>query len=233
MSDLNVSRKIFVSYKYSDSGVAPLNIAMQQGEVTQARHYVTVLENLLDVEDHIYKGEKDDEPLDQFKEETIESKLRNKIFDSTVTIVLISKNMKDIYLEEKDQWIPWEISYSLKEMTKDNRTSGTNAILAVVIPDENSDYSYMVNHYSCVTIWNTAGLFKILHMNMFNRNECNLIQCKVCGGTHHSGNDHSYVFPVKWDDFIKDINSYINHVVELKANIQDFNISKIINNENQ
>ncbi len=227
MSNQNTSRKIFVSYKHSDSSVAPLDRATQQYEMTQARHYVAELEELLKDENHIYKGERDNEPLDQFKDETIESKLKQKIFDSSLTIVLISKNMKNLYENESDQWIPWEISYSLKEMTKNGVTSKTNAMLAVVLPDENNSYTYMVNHLPCVIRWNTADLFSILNRNMFNRNNKNTKRCEQCGGYHHIGDDHSYVHPVKWYDFIRDMNSYIDYAYNLNDNIQDYDLRKL------
>lgn len=221
-------RKIFVSYKYSDNQVAPLDIAVNQQEATQGRHYVTVLEEKLKDKEHVFKGERDDEPLDGFKNETIESKLRAKIFDSTVTIVLVSKGMKDFLRSENDQWIPWEISYSLKEMTKGDKTSGTNAMLAVAIPDETGSYSYIVNHYPCVTQWNTAWLFKIINQNMFNRNQKNLIRCEACNSHHHTGNDHSYIHPVRWHDFISDINGYIDLAIQLNNNIDHFDLQKVI-----
>ena len=42
-----MGKRIFVSYKYADSGVAPLLLAAVLGETTQARHYVTLLESKL------------------------------------------------------------------------------------------------------------------------------------------------------------------------------------------
>ncbi len=217
-----MGRKIFVSYKYADSSVPDLNL----GEQTTVRHYVDIIQGLLSEEDHINKGENDGEDLSSFKESTIESKLRDKIFDSTITIVLISKNMKDPSKNESDQWIPWEVSYSLKEITRGDKTSGTNAMLAVVLPDEKNDYSYFVNHFACTTSWNTDILFKILGNNMFNRNNKNLISCQTCGGTHHIDDDHSYIHPVKWCDFIKDINKYIDIALKMNNNLNEYKIQK-------
>ena len=220
-----MARKIFISYKYGDLGVQHIP-RVGEYDPTTARHYVDVLQAKLDAADHINKGEDDGEDMGGFKDETIESNLRDKIFDSSITIVLVSKNMKDPYLAEEDQWIPWEIAYSMKEMTRDGRTSGTNGMLAVVLPDENGDYSYIVNHYSCVTSWNTASLFKILGSNMFNRNQKNLIRCTTCNGVHHTGQDHSYIHPVKWNDFIANINGHLDHVASHQTNLDHFDIVK-------
>ncbi len=221
-----MARKVFVSYKYGDSSVQHIHRA-GENDPTTVRHYVNWLHDHLDANDHIIKGEDDGEDMSGFKDETIASNLRNKIYDSSVTVVLISKNMKEIYKPEADQWIPWEVAYSLREKTRDDRTSGANGILAVVIPDETGSYSYIVNHYSCVTRWSTDSLFKILGNNMFNRNEKNLIRCTTCNNHHHTGDDHSYIYPVKWSDFMLNINVYLDHVIGINNNIDNYELVKV------
>lgn len=222
-----MSRKIFISYKYADSQVQRIP-RFSEYNPTTARHYVDVLQAHLDATDHINKGEDDGEDMSDFKDETIASNLRNKIWDSSITIVLISKGMIDPYLSEDDQWMPWEIAYSLKEITRDGRTSGTNAMLAVALPDENGSYAYVVNHYSCVTLWNIDSLFGILSSNMFNRNQKNLTQCATCRDHHHTGQDHSYIHPVKWSDFILNPNGYFDHVTTHQTNLDHFDIAKAV-----
>lgn len=220
-----MSRKIFVSYKYADRGVHPL---LSSGIFTTARHYVDEIISHLDYNDHIYKGENDNESLQDFKDETIETKLKSKIHDSTITIVLISKNMVDPYVAESEQWIPWEISYSLKEITRNGRTSFTNAILAVVIPDEIGSYSYAVNHHRCVIVWNTGNFFEIIASNMFNRNQKNQTPCSSCNNSHHRGSDHSYIHPVRWVDFISNVNGYIETATQIQSKAHEYSLRKTI-----
>jgi hypothetical protein len=225
--------KMFISYKYSDSDVPQFQPGAFNA-LTTVRNYVDVLQTHLDANDHVNKGEKDDESLASFKNEIIESKLRAKIFDSTVTIVVISKNMKDVRLREDDQWIPWEIAYSLKEMTKNERTSGTNAVIAVVLPDRNGSYDYFIQENTCANCHSrtlrTDTLFEVLKKNMFNRKVPKRINCSnhPSWDAPHIGDDHSYIYPVKWGDFIGDVNGHIGVAVRLSENLDDFELVKIV-----
>jgi hypothetical protein len=227
-----MGKKIFVSYKYADRLVRQFN-GSSIWNPTTVRNYVDILQNKIDKSDHIYKGEDDGEDLSSLADSTIGSKLGDKIFDSSVTIVFISKGMKD-NVPEDDQWIPWEISYSLKEQSRESGNSKTNAVLAVVLPDESGSYDYFIRenicpYCNCRTL-QTPILFQILKKNMFNIKQPKFSDC-----SHHEGNQpyighSSYIHSVKWDDFINDINNYIDIADKIRQNRNYYNICKSVNN---
>ena len=80
------------------------------------------------------------------------------MYDSSLTIILISPNMKEPNTWEKSQWIPWEISYSIRKTTRGYYTSQRNAVLAVVLPDKHGNYNY----------YKSMRLFSILQANIVN-----------------------------------------------------------------
>lgn len=224
--------KIFISYKYGDKSVrqndacnwTQWHVGVDGGNYLTARDYVDYLMQRV-LTDHTNKAEKDDEDLSHLTEEVIQQKLYDRIYDSTVTIILISKSMKDAG-SEKLQWIPREVAYSLREKTRDDRTSYTNGVLAIILPDEASSYDHGIKHYSCMTEVQTQNFFNIISSNMFNRNEHRRNLCATCGNYHHYGSDHSYIYPVKWDDFIVNHNFYIDHVLDLKDRLDEFDLTK-------
>lgn len=221
-----MARKIFISYKYSDTNVLALDNVLQ----TKVRDYVTELQTILSI-GHINKGENDGESLKGFKDDTIASKLRDKIYDSTLTIVLISKGMHNPFELEENQWIPWEISYSLKETQRKDKISRTNAVLGVVLPDVLGNYDYFIQENSC-TKCNcrtlvTTFLFKILRNNMFNLKNPVYSNCD----NHYFMNKpligySSYIHSVKWSEFINDYNSCIEIAYSINENITNYIISK-------
>jgi len=220
-----MGKKIFISYKYGDSLVMKLP-NVPSDEETTARHYVDEIQEMIEKGgDHINKGEDDGEDMSTLADSTIGSKLGDKIFDSTVTIVLISKGMKTNE-PEHEQWIPWEVSYSLREQSRNGQNSKMNAVLALVLPDEDGSYEYFITYdQKCGSnTFYTPFLFNILKDNMFNVKNPETCHCN--GKIIYSGYS-SYIHSVKWEDFVKDgMNKYIDIAVSIYNKRNDYEIRK-------
>lgn len=223
-----MGRKVFVSYKYADEKVAKLQDSYYEevnGRLqwnyrrTRVRDFVDKLQEKIG-RDNINMGEKDGESLDDFSNEQIETLLKQRIRQCSVTIVMISKGMKEVGKSERDQWIPWELSYSLRTVPTRGNTKQMNAVLGVVLPDENATYDwYYTENPSCNSVTHYKGqLFKILRDNMFNILEKEI---RNCNGSEINENDEpSLIKTVKWADFMNGNNYeyYISKAVEIKDN---------------
>jgi len=229
--EADMGKKIFVSYKYGDTSAKSLKEQLEEFyNPTKVRDYVDVIQEKIGAE-HVNKGEKDGEDLSSFKESTIASKLRDKIFDSSVTIILISPNMVDRTLPESDQWIPWEISYSLREQTRADRTSRTNGILSIVLPDRYGSYNYYLEPSNCpccnAIIFQTQKVFNIIGGNMFNHKKKHeqIIACSNHSTTIYPANC-SYILTTDWETFLRNPNLWIDSAAE--RNINEYNVQKTV-----
>lgn len=221
-----MARKYFVSYKYKDEKVAKLkdyffeevDEKMQfNSRNTRVRDYVDLLQAKIG-SDHINLGERDGESLEEFLDHEIESELKKRIRQCSVTIIMISKGMKLINKTQKEQWIPWEISYSLRTVPTGGNTKQMNAVIGVVLPDETGTYDwYYTYNLNCnSTTHHTNLLFKILSSNMFNLWEKQTRECN--GSIINISNEPSFIKTVKWNDFMNgdSYNSFIEKAIEIK-----------------
>lgn len=191
-----MGRNVFVSYKYADSSVQQIT---NSGYETTVRDYVDVLSNILDQTDGFYfRGENDGEDLSNQDYRTIEKKLADKMFYTSVTIVLISPEMFE-NVKEIEQWIPWEISYSLKNKTRSNGISNMNAILAVVLPDRYGSYNYAMYSNEHNTYVKKKAFFEIILANMFNKYYVQHYTDIWGNPMYVPGN--SYIALTKWSNF--------------------------------
>lgn len=231
-----MGHKIFVSYKYADANVYNILGNGHWGLCT-ARNYVDVIEKELEESDDIYKGESDGEDLSQLTDEIIWSKLKDRIYDSSITIVILSKGMKETLKEERHQWIPQEISYSLRETPRKNKngdsiTSHTNALLAVVLPDINGDYSYFMEAKNCCSCGCTyyhkqsPFIFNIMRGNLFNQKQPDSNICTNNSTIYHG--DYHYMLCVKWSDFKNNMSTYIDKALNIQAKKDEYDIQKTI-----
>ena len=225
-----LGKKIFVSYKYADDQVENL----MMGENSTVRNYVDEFEKKIDTSDDIYKGEKDGEDLRGVPDDTIWEKLKKRIYDSSVTIVFISPGMREAWKKDRDQWIPWEVSYSLKEESRINKngdsvTSHSNAMIAVVLPDENGSYDYYLEVKNCCqsgcTMHYTNNLFEIIKKNKFNRIK-NTSKRKCSNNDIIWNGACSYIEAVKWSNFINNYQTYVDSALERQKNIDEYDICK-------
>ncbi|MCI8733537.1 MAG: hypothetical protein HFE29_04345 [Clostridia bacterium] len=143
--------------------------------------------------------------------------------------------MKDTYTSDKDQWIPWEVKYSLQEETHKNSAgnpvrSSSNALLAIVLPDYNNDYSYYLQDKTCCSsgcrLYKTDFLFYILKNNTFNIKNPDNYNCATGSTIYHE--DFSYMSSVKWCDFIQNPEKYIDKAYDIQSKINQYNICKEI-----
>lgn len=232
-----MAKKYFVSYKYKDEKVEKLkdffyeevNGSMQfNSRNTRVRDYVDLLQNKIG-SDHINLGERDGESLEDFLDHEIESELKRRIRQCSVTIVMISKGMRLANKTQKEQWIPWEISYSLRTVPTTGNTKQMNAVLGVVLPDESGTYDWYYRYsLNCDSITHRIDLlFNILSSNMFNLWEKETRDCN--GSKIHTSDEPSFIKTVKWGDFMNGdfYNFYIDQAIKIKDNkgLYDYKIN--------
>ena len=143
------------------------------------------------------------------------------IFDTTVTIIVVSPNIK------QSKWIDWEIEYSLKEYKRNSRASKTNGIVAV-IQKINGDYSWIrkknIKNDGHSTYTNdTSFLFDIINNNRFNQVPKEYI-CEDCLTV--DANKGSYISIIEEDDFLKNPDFYIENAYQKSQNVENYNLKK-------
>ncbi|SDX73627.1 TIR domain-containing protein [Salimicrobium album] len=199
--------KTFISYKYSEAKDLRDEIEMSLGE--DARYY---------------QGETSDSPyLGDRTTEYIRGKLKDMIYHTSVTIVIISPNMK------QSNWIDWEIEYSLKQIKRDNRRSGTNGIVGVV-KKVNGDYSWLrpttVNSDGHTAILTEDDyLYEIIKKNRSNQFPIKYT-CDVCKNIDVL--EGSFISLINEENFLENPNKYINNAYNKSKNIDDYEITRKI-----
>lgn len=192
-----MAHKTFISYKYSESRDLRDRIIAALGE-----------------DAGYYRGETSDSPdLTDCKTETIKKNLRDMMYDTSVTIVILSPHMKE------SKWIDWEIEYCLKKNTRKDRTSRTNGVVGVISKVSGS-YDWLkysaTNADGCsVSCYHNEKLYDIINNNRFNQNpkvySCNTCKCvdALTG---------SYIALIEEDDFLSNPQKYINNAYDKSEN---------------
>ena len=192
-----MAHKTFISYKYSE-----------------ARALRDRIIDALGADATYYKGETSDSPdLTDTSTENIKKNLRDMMFDTSVTIVIISPHMRE------SQWIPWEIAYCLKRTKRKNRTSQTNGIVGVIMKC-NGSYNWfrqsVINNDGCsATSYRAQFVPNIIKNNRFNQTPP-IYVCAQCRTVNELTG--SYISYVDEDSFLQNPAIYIDNAYEKSEN---------------
>ena len=192
-----MAHKAFISYKYSESQDLRDKIIEALG--SDATYY---------------KGDTSDSPdLTDTTTENIKKRLRDMMYDTSVTIVILSPNMK------KSKWIDWEIEYCLKKITRKERASHTNGVVAVISKVNGSYdwFKYIVEQEDgCrVSYYHSEKVFDIINNNRFNQNP-KVYSCSQCECINALTG--SYISFVEEDDFLRNPSKYIENAYSKSEN---------------
>ncbi|MDF2802045.1 MAG: TIR-like domain [Anaerocolumna sp.] len=203
--DLIMSHKTFISYKYSEAQDLRDEIIKALGDDAT-----------------YYKGETSDSPdLTDTSTENIKKSLTDMMYDTSVTIVIISPNMK------QSKWIDWEIEYCLKEISRKDRTSHTNGVAGVVMK-YNGGYDWLRTsngqsdgHTS--TFNDSSKLYDIINNNRFNQTP-KVYYCDKCKTVDRLTG--SYISIVEEEEFLNDPNKFIDNAFKKSENTCNYTLTK-------
>lgn len=195
-----MAHKTFISYKYSEAQNLRDDIIAALGD------------------DAIYyNGETSDSPdLTDTSTENIKRVLCDMMYDTSVTIVIISPHMKE------SKWIDWEIEYCLKNITRKGRTSHTNGIVGVIMK-YNGGYDWFKHHSinsdGChSSYYDESYLYEIIKNNRYNQVP-KRYSCPVCQTVNALTG--SYIAFVEEEDFLNNPQLYINNAYDKSENDAD------------
>lgn len=200
-----MAHKTFISYKYSEAQ-----------ELRDA-----IIEALGDDASY-YQGEISESPdLTDYTTETIRENLKDMIFGTTVTIVIVSPHMTE------SEWIDWEIEYSLREYSRNGKKSKSNGVVGVVMKVDGS-YDWLrstTKHSDGHTSTNndSTKLYKIINDNRFNR-VIKVYSCEECKTVDRLTG--SYISLIPEDEFLADPTTFIENAYDKCQSIDKYNISK-------
>jgi hypothetical protein len=200
-----MAHKTFISYKYSEAQ-----------DLRDA-----ILEALGD-DASFYQGETSDSPdLTDNSTETIKKNLTDMMYNTSVTIVIISPNIK------KSKWIDWEIEYCLKEISRQGRTSKTNGVLGVIMKS-NGGYNWFKssckNGDGCSSSSYTEHLvYDIISKNRYNQTP-KVFTCDTCQTINSLTG--SYISYIEEETFLANPQKYIDNAFDKSNDIDGYELTK-------
>ena len=143
--------------------------------------------------------------MTDLKRETIKKNLSDMMYDTSVTIVILSPNMRE------SEWIGWEVSYCLKKNTRKDRTSQRNGVVAV-IKKVNGGYSWFKYSEDGGTKYYSDKIQNIISDNHFNSNP------PIKSNGSYDWLNGSYIAYIEEDEFLRNPKIYINNAYEKSEN---------------
>lgn len=201
-----MARESFIAYKYSEAKDLRDQIIEKLGDDAT-----------------YYRGETAESPdLTGATVENIKENLKNMIFGTSVTIVVISPNLK------KSKWVDWEIEYSLKEYKRNTTTSRTNGIVGVVMKF-NGGYDWLISSIQkpdgCTSrSIDDLLLYDIIKNNRFNLNIEDKYSCPTCK-TFDQLNG-SYISLIEEERFLTNPTQFIENAYQKSKSIGNYRLSK-------
>ena len=200
-----MAHKTFISYKYSEAQDLRDDIIDALGEDAS-----------------YYTGETSDSPdLTDTSTENIKKVLTDSMYNTTVTIVIISPNMY------KSKWIDWEIEYCLKEITRKERTSQTNGIVGI-IKKHDGGYSWFKTTSGQSDGCSSSSyvenlLYDIIKKNRFNQKP-QVYSCDTCKTVNALTG--SYISFVEEETFLGNPEKYIDNAFDKSENVDGYELKK-------
>jgi hypothetical protein len=200
-----MAHKTFISYKYSEArGLRDEIIKSLGSDATY------------------YQGETSDSPdLTDTSTENIKRVLKDQIWGTSVTIVVVSPNMT------ASDWIDWEIEYSLKAISRGELTSHSNGVVGVIMK-YNGDYSWLrtvsLQSDGCYSSsFDSSRLYSIINNNRFNQDP-KVYNCERCNTV--SEMTGCYFSLITEEDFLNNPKYYVDNAYDKSQKTWNYNISK-------
>lgn len=201
-----MARETFIAYKYSEAQDLRDEIIAKLG-----------------ADASYYQGETAESP-DMTGEtiDKIKNGLKNMIFGTSVTIVIISPNLK------QSEWVDWEIEYSLKEYKRHTTTSRTNGIVGVIMK-YNGSYDWLIsrtqNSDGCTSRYiDDSKLYDIVKGNRYNLETDDKYSCPNCKSFDQLNG--SYIALVEEESFLNNPTHYIENAYNKSKATGDYNLTK-------
>lgn len=136
-------KNVFVAYSFDDTNVAPLQGV--EGE-TSVKDYADFAEKKMKKCPHaiaeVFRCKEDNSDLTGKTWVEIWGDVKELIYDTSATVLMISPGMKNDKLPAEAQWPAWNMYFSVHRMTRKDASVAYNPVVLVVLPDKNGSTAY-------------------------------------------------------------------------------------------